>query len=180
MQGKAMENLFDVCSVHGDLFCGDRKKVIPPKLNTIIDTLWGWLGDSAQAGLIDRKPKCDDFQFQNLTVGQVASASSAAVGGGAVQAWVQSVIELVRRKAKDALKGSVNVLYCSQYGMLIENLLGPCNRKAVLKEFFRLLGCETDSEKKEDSKVTAKRWVEFLQNMAVQMAIKSPLESDHQ
>ena len=159
MQGKPMNNLFDVCYKKNEAFCGSNTSIISDP---------------------NVKSACGKFEFHDLTVGQVVSASSAAVGGGAVRSWVQSIIELVRRKAKDALKGSVNVLYCSQYRMLIENLLGPCNRKTVLKEFFELLGCETDSVTKEDSKDTAKRWVGFLQKMAVQMAIKSPLASDHQ
>ena len=183
MQGKAMENLFDVCFIHGDAFCGDSNKTIHPKRNTIVDTLWSWLGDSTHANPIDGKSECGDFQFQNLTVGQVASASSAAVGGGAVRAWVQSVIELVRRKAKDALKGSVNVLYCSQYRMLIENLLGPCNRNLVIEEFFKFLGCEHHDEGlqvlKEDSAITAKRWAFFLRKMAVKLAVSSPLSTGH-
>ena len=154
-----MNDSFRVCFQEKDDFCED--------------------GASNASGA-DVKSECAQFEFHNLTVGQVTSASSAAVGGGAVRAWVQSVIELVRRKAKDALKGSVNVLYCSQYRMLIENLLGPCNRKIVLEEFFKFLGCETDSLEIEDSRITAKRWVGFLQKMAVNMAIKSPLERDHQ
>ena len=93
---------------------------------------------------------------------------------------MQSVIELVRQKAKDALKGSVNVLYCSQYRMLIENLLGHCNRELVVEEFFKFLGCETDSVKREGSDITAKRWVNFLEKMAIQMTVSGPNPNDHQ
>ena len=160
MQGKPMDDLFDVCYQKGEKFCDNTH-------------------NASITSDLDVKLKCADFQFHNLTVGQVASASSAAVGGGAVRAWVQNLIELVRQKAKDALKGSVNVLYCSQYRMLIENLLGPCNRKLVVEEFFKFLGCETDSVEKEDSEITAKRWVGFLRKMAVQMTVNSPLANEH-
>ena len=159
MQGKSMNGSFRVCLQEKESFCEN--------------------GISSTSNN-DVMANCGDFQFRNLTVGQVASASSAAVGGGAVRAWVQSVIELIRQKAKDTLKGSVNVLYCSQYGMLIKNLLGSCHQQLVLEEFFKFLGCETDSLQKEDSEITAKRWVGFLKKMAVQMNVSSPLANDHQ
>ena len=162
MQGNPINNSFDVCYMENEKFCGDNASITSDP---------------------DVKPACGEFEFHNLTVGQVASASSAAVGGGAVRAWVQSVIELVRRKAKDALKGSVNVLYCSQYRMLIENLLGSCNRNLVVKEFFKFLGCEHHDEDlqvlKEDSSITAKRWAIFLQKMAIKMTVSSPLSTGH-
>ena len=41
------------------------------------------------------------FDFGGLTVGQVASASSAAVGGGAVQVWMQNLIELARQSVRN-------------------------------------------------------------------------------
>ena len=154
-----MNDLFHVCYREAEEFCDDK---------------------ASTASNHDVKQSCDFFEFSNLTVGQVASASSAAVGGGAVQAWVQSLIELVRRKAKDALQGSVNFWYCKIYQLLIENVLGPCNRKVVLGEFSKLIGCGTDSIENEASEITAKRWAGFFQKMAIQMTVNSPLENDHQ
>ena len=154
MQGKDMNDLFHVCYHENEKFCNDTASITT----------------DAPA-----KQGCGYLRFRNLTVGQVASASSAAVGGGAVRAWVQNAIELVRRKAKDALKGSVNVWYCKIYALLIENLLGSCNRKLVLEEFSKFIGCGSDSIEKEDSEITAKRWVGFLQQMCIKMTVDSPL-----
>jgi len=154
MQGKDMDNLFNVCYKENEDFCDNDASLNSDAPGT---------------------QHCGEFRFRNLTVGQVASASSAAVGGGAVRAWVQNAIELVRRKAKDALKGSVNVWYCKIYVMLIENLLGSCNHKLVLEEFSKFIGCASDSIEKEDSEITAKRWVGFLEKMAIKITVDSPL-----
>ena len=113
----------------------------------------------------------------------MASASSAAIGAGAVQAFVQNVIEFVRKYARDTMAGPVSMLSCSIYRMLIENLVGPCNRNAVIDEFHKVLGCTTEHDQQnnvvEDSAITAKRWVGFLQKMAIQMTVSGPLGNDH-
>ena len=73
----------------------------------------------------------------------------------------------------------MNFWYCSHYRVLIENVVGACNREFIVEEFFKLLGCETSDGTIEDSATTAKRWAAFLQKMAIQMNVTSPLGHDH-
>jgi hypothetical protein len=107
-------------------------------------------------------PECGDFNFDfgELTVGQVVSASSAAAGAGAVRPWVQSIIEAARQHMEHLMRG----LHCD----LSDTILGQVtNTKVATKdEFLKLMGC-----KDEPSAQTADRWCGYLQDMAVKMKL---------
>ena len=167
MQGKPMNKLFQVCRGEWDEFCEDRNNTSNSFLSYLFKT---------SAPL---KTECADFALHNLTVGQIASASSAAAGGAAVQSWVQSIVEIARQKVKDTLKGPMNVLCSDLYEVVTENLVSPCNREVVLTELYKFLGCETRDVEKEDSLITAKRWSKFLRKMAIPMTSSSPLGDSH-
>ena len=122
--------------------------------------------------------ECVNFALHNLTVGQIVSASSAAAGVGAVPAWVQSLIELVRQTAKDRLS-AVGFLCGDMYKLLLESLVSSCNKEVVLKEVYKFMGCATDTVKTEASFITAKRWVRFLRKMAIEMTASSPGGNTH-
>merc|ERR1719174_160200 len=118
------------------------------------------------------KTECADFQFRDLTVGQVASASSAAGGLGAVEPVVQGLIELARKKAKDAM----NIFYCRIPQILVEAAVPQCNQRVVIEELNKFLGCRDDISKiKEDSSTTANRWVGFTRRLAIEMSVSTPL-----
>ena len=181
MQGNHTNELFELCYLENSAceYEYDDRSRSAKFVTQVKETLPSWLGYSAEA--VDKlsPPLCDDFEYRDLTVGQVASASSAAVGGGAVQAWVQSVIELARQKAYDSLQGGMNVFYCEHYEMAIKALVGQCNQKIVIEEFDKLLGCQKPDLAKEDAAITAKRWSRFLKKMAIQMNVKNSLGRDH-
>ena len=122
---------------------------------------------------------CSNFAFRDLTVGQVAASSSAAAGGGAVQPWVQALVELVRKKVRDMLKGPMGLLCADIYKMLTESIVTPCNRDIVLKEMSAFMGCQGDGETIEKSAITAKRWTRFLQKMAIKLNASSPTGGTH-
>ena len=173
MKGKQMKGLFNVCYKKADSFCLHASSKIS-MFQTIKETVSGLFGHSEST---TSSTKCDSFEFETLTVGQVVSASSAAAGGAAVQAWTQSMLKLAQQTAKDALKGGeLNVWYCSHYRILFENILAPsCNRERVVEEFLKVLGCETHDGQIEDFAHTAKRWTAFLKKMAVRMSMTHQL-----
>ena len=179
-----------------------EQTVLQTARSLIKDSCWDWCTFGAAAwvlGLIIKRampillsqehdnyahglPQCDDFYFNSggLTVGQVTSASSAAAGGGAVQEWVQNMIELARHKV-DGVPG-----VCSATGYLLRQVVAPCNQDRVVDEFHRLIGCGTGAYTQEPSETaarwsgfqepsaeTAARWSGFLQNMAVKMNISN-------
>ena len=94
-----------------------------------------------------------NLSFDGLTIGQAASASSAAVGGGSVQPWAVNVIEFARHHRPP----------CSVMPFLIEQVSEEAN---VKDEFLKLVGC-----KNEHSIVTAARWSKFFRSMAVNMNV---------
>ena len=141
-------------------------------------SLWSLVGVQKAvpppSDLAPSSTECTDFNLGGLTVGQVASASSAAAGAAAVREWVHNILELAQHKAKHALKGgSGNIWYCSFYRMLINNFVGACNKDTAVDEFLKLTGCETSDGKKENPAITAQRWSQFLEKMAVQMVVDS-------
>ena len=183
MQGKPLKGLFDVCHMQKDDFCFQpppptfleslkRTSEVVGTISSTIDRYTSW-GQSA-APSIDAH-KCANFNLGSLTVGQVASASSAAAGGGAVQAWVENVIELVRHKIKDI------PVRCTVIPMLIKKLVTPCDRKVIVEQAMTVLGCKSSDGQKQDAKVSrvsiAKKWTAFFQKMAIQMTVNSSLGS---
>ena len=129
--------------------------VIAFQVGVFVLTVWQPLGKYASV----TKPECYSFDFDvnGLTIGQVASASSAAVGGGAVRSWVQNLIELARIKVDDLMGG----LHCRVSPTLFRRI---STQEEVEAEFLRLLGC-----KDEPSAETAERWSGFLSQMAIDM-----------
>ena len=93
------------------------------------------------------------FAFDGLTIGQVTSASSAAVGAVRFEPWLQNLIELIRSQTPHC--GAVSVL-------LREQFASPY----VVQEFLKVVGC-----RKENSALTAERWSNFFEQMAVKMNI---------
>ena len=163
MKGERPESLYDACNSNS---CqGPAEK----SLAEMAETVLGLFGSSPK---VEPTTSCDDFKFQSLTVGQVVSASSAAAGGAGVHEWVYGLIEMVRQQAKDALQGDVNIWYCSHYRMIIEAIVGSCNRQVVIDEFLTLLGCSTSEGVKEDAAVTSQRWTAFLEKLAVKMGLQ--------
>ena len=117
--------------------------------------------------------QCWNFNIKPLTIGQVASASSAAAGGGAVQTWVENVIELVRRKTQDL------PLRCTVLPHLLQEFVTPCNRELVVEQTMKLLGCKsyngtTQKTETEDIASVAKQLSAYLQKMAIEMNIETP------
>ena len=97
---------------------------------------------------------CDfNLSFDGLTIGQVASASSAAAGVGAVHPWVQNLIEL----------GQYHSPPCPVVSFVSDRVSDDEN---VTDEFLKLVGCQ-----QEPSAVTAARWSEFLRGMAIEMDV---------
>jgi len=169
MQGKAMDNLFQICHRERDGFCDDDR-------SNATDSLWSSFFTPSETSA----PTCAEFVLHNLTtVGQITSASSAAAGGASVHAWLQSIVEIVREKVKGTLKGPMHVLCSDIYKVITENLVSPCNREDVLTELYKFLGCETKNVAIEDSYTTAKRWSKFLRKMAIPMKSSSPLGDSH-
>ena len=104
--------------------------------------------------------QCDTFtfDFDGLTIGQVASASSAAAGAGAVQTWVQTVVEFARVTIDEAMSG----LQCRVFPAMISQVF---YQQRVKDEFLTLLGCNET----ETSGTTAERWSGWLRDMAVKL-----------
>ena len=172
MRGKPINGSFDVCYAKKDDFCLD-----PPNSSSYFEMLSEWVSTPSNPRLINT---CDEFNLGSLTLGQVVSASSAAAGGAAVDPWVQSIFEMVRQIAENALGGStVNPLYCSHYQMIIEKLVGMCNKEVVVMEALRALGCETSDGERESVVQTAKRWARFLGRMAIRMTVDTPFKGSH-
>ena len=173
MQGRPLKGLFKAC--HSNLCTEQMDSSMLVEIATTLSSLVGVQTappPSPDVPLLSTE--CTDFNLGGLTVGQVASASSAAAGGAAVREWVHNILELAQHKAKHALKGgSGNIWYCSFYRMLIDNFVGACNKDSAVDEFLKLTGCETSDGKKEDSEITAQRWSQFLEKMAVQMVMNS-------
>lgn len=125
--------------------------------------------------------ECGDFNFDfgGLTVGQVASASSAAAGGPAVRAWMQNMVEFTRQSIYNLGSGALHVANCKAIKLIIDSVLAPCNRQLVLDEFFRLAGCAEYLTTKQDSAKTAARWSGFFQKMAIKMTVSNSLGKSH-
>ena len=104
--------------------------------------------------------QCDTFtfDFDGLTIGQVASASSAAAGAGAVQTWIQTVVEFARVTIDEAMSG----LQCHVFPAMISQVF---YQQRVKDEFLTLLGCNET----ETSGTTAERWSGWLRDMAVKL-----------
>ena len=126
-------------------------------INTII-----WSVDARNIAKQELNRQCDtyNFDFEGLTIGQVASASSAAAGGGAVRVWVQNVLEFARVKLEEAMGG----LHCRVTPPLISQVF---DQQSVKDELMTLLGCNES----EHSGTTAERWSGFLRDMAVKMKV---------
>ena len=189
IQGRPVKGLFEVC--HFNSCPGTHETTALAQASAAIATMISTLVGLPPLPPLPLPPpspvvpllstECADFNLGSLTVGQVASASSAAAGMTAVREWVHNIIELAQHKAKDALKGgSGNIWYCSFYRILFTNLVDDCNEDIAVEEFLKLTGCETSDGKKEDPAITAKRWSQFLEKMAVQMVMNSSsLEHTH-
>ena len=167
MQGRPIEGLFDICQAKKDDFC----------LQTAPSGVLG-LGSMWRSGTQPATPSnCTNFNLESLTVGQVASASSAAAGGGAVQTWVQNVIDLVRENTRAI------PMRCMVLPVLLEQFVTPCNRDIVVKQAMNVLGCKSsDGGKMESNKIDAehsariaKQWSAFLQKMAILMTVDTPM-----
>ena len=174
MQGRPMEGLFNVCHAEKLDFC--------PQPSTTDENIQFWKGIASSFWAQPTAPlpnasQCANFNLNSLTVGQVASASSAFAGGAAVQTWVQNVITLVRKTTRDI------PMRCTVLPMLIKQLLSPCNLEAVKEEIMTFLGCKSlsiwekvfSSWEKHSIAVIAKKWSAFLQKMAIQMTVDTPL-----
>ena len=163
MRGKSIDNLFDVCIRENKIFCDDDASITRNQKSR-------------------RDSECTRLRFVNLTVGQVASASSAAAGGAAVEAWVQALIELTRHATKDGMQGFIN--WCSNivdFSMkYFDSTMSPsCNRDIVYQEILNVLGCPNKKGKKEDSRLTAKKWSKYLRKMAIPMTVHRSLDQYH-
>ena len=180
-----MDGAFELCYKSKDDFCVDSPdisyfEIVSSWFSSQLDTLSNWFTSSSETNLTDHSDHCLDFELKDLTLGQVVSASSAAAGGASVQPWVESIFELLRQHAKDALRGGTgNVWYCSHYRMLIENFVTTCNHDIVVDEFLRVLGCETSDGTKESANSAAKRWSSALERMAIRMTAKNPFGDVH-
>ena len=173
MQGRPMEGLFDVCHIESDDFCPSATtdqnasnvwdQLVASSFDSVKETVSRFWSKSTAAST--NISECTSFNLNPLTVGQVASASSAAAGGGAVQTWVQNAITLVRKTTRSV------PMRCTVLPMLIENFLSPCNAEAVKEEIMTFLGCKSFSiwEKfssswaNRNSAIIAKQWSAFLQ-----------------
>ena len=185
MRGRPMKGLFDVCHTEKNKFC--------PQSSTTnnISSSWGQLAASSfdavketlsnywqqPAEPLTNASECVNFNLNSLTVGQVASASSAAAGGGAVETWVRNAIMLARKKTRDI------PMRCTVLPMLLQKVLAPCNLAAVTEETMKFLGCKTlsiwenlfPSVETRNSAIIAKKWSAFLQKMAISMTVDTPL-----
>ena len=166
MRGRPIEGLFDVCHTQKDDFC-----LQPPPSDVLgVGSMWrSWTQPAAPSN-------CTKFNLESLTVGQVASASSAAAGGGAVQTWLQNVIDIVRENTRGI------PMRCMVLPILVEQFVTPCNRDIVVKQAMKFLGCkssgggemESNEIDVEHSARIAKQWSAFLQKMAIQMTVDTP------
>ena len=171
LRGQPMDGAFELCYKSRDDSRSNRPNI------SHLETLLNWFSSPSDP---KSTTNCLDFKLESLTLGQVVSASSAAAGGVAVQPWVESIFELVRQHAKDALKGGkVDLWYCSIYQMLVQNFATMCNQDVVVDEFLRVLGCETSDGTKESVSSAAKRWSAALQRMAIRMTANNPFGDAH-
>ena len=171
MQGRPVKGLFKAC--HSNTCPRTHDNMGSFALAAIATTVSSWVGLPPPPPPSDvplLSTECADFNLGSLTVGQVASASSAAAGGAAVGEWVHNIIELAQHKAKDS---SRIIWYCSFYGMLFESFVGACNKDVAVGELLKLIGCSTPDGDKEDAVTTAQRWSTFLEKMAVEMVVNS-------
>ena len=55
-------------------------------------------------------------------------------------------------------------------------MVPQCNQRVVIEELNKFLGCTDDVVKrKEDSSITANRWVGFMRRLAIEMSVSTPL-----
>lgn len=115
---------------------------------------------SAFDGNLDTKFEMD---LDKITIGEVATASSAALGGLAVHRWVENIIKLVRSKFPGKIE-------CLVLGQLLSKLAHP-DVKTKAMEFT---GCSAFFHTfKPKSDPIATEWAEFFKDMAVPFPIKS-------
>ena len=126
----------------------------------------------------DGSAKCElEFDFEGLTVGQVASASSAAVGGATVPSWLRNLVEATRHAIGTAKGGPTKSALC-KYGIPYawKKTIAPpaCAGTTAFDKIMELLNCK-------DSKTplqVAEDWSDFLVKMAVQMQVKNSKNED--
>ena len=133
--------------------------IIIIEIGVLLSAIQSWMGGDNN-GTAELNRQCDTvgFDFDGLTIGQVASASSAAAGAGAVATWVQSTLEFAHAKVGEAMSG----LHCRISPVLIGQVF---YQQRVKDEFMTLLGCNES----ESSATTAERWSGWLGDMAVKM-----------
>ena len=132
--------------------------IIIVEIGVLLSVILGWIeGDESGT---ESGAQCDTltFDFDGVTIGQVASASSAAAGAGAVQTWMQNLVEFARVTIDRAMSG----LQCTVSQALISQVF---HEQRVKNEFPTLLGCNET----EPSGTTAERWSGWLRDMAVKM-----------
>ena len=110
---------------------------------------------------------CGHFDFSNLTIGQVASASSAAVGGGMVDSWVKNVIKVARLVVLVMVGDSVSAITLKS--MLSNKIGGHCDQAAI-GEVLKFLDLGVGNPDPLEN-VTA-RWTNFLHDMAIRLPAK--------
>ena len=133
--------------------------IIVSHVGVLITAVWSWVLPPV-ASELHRECDAYKFDFEGLTIGQVAAASSAAAGGGAVRVWVESALEFARMKLNQAMGG----LQCRISSTLISQVF---KQKRVQDESLSLVGCNET----EPSRITAERWSRWLRDMAVKMKL---------
>ena len=154
---------------HWESFTIVNLVIIIVEVGVLLSAIWSWSittfwSDHKMNATSEPIRDCDtfNFDFEGLTIGQVASASSAAAGVGAVRAWIQNVFDFAREKTDEAMGG----LQCR----ISETLIGQVFYEQHVKdEFMTLLGCN----KSETSRTTAERWRGYLHGMAVKMNLSN-------
>ena len=149
--------------------------------SSLSQTLFGSNAANAAANKVEQaNHTCGEynFSFNGLTIGQVASASSAAAGGGAVTVWVQSAMELARHEIASSFPGGMSAMTCNVLTSVLKQMVTMCNPDIVLNEFRKLIGCKIHGEKEKSVK-TAERWSGFLKKMAIAMNVTNSAGQTH-
>ena len=153
MRAQPANELFDIC--HQD--------------NTAGDARGGLFKRDPTPEEIEAEQVCGDFKFDfnGMTIGQAASASSAAAGPVASKTWMQNLVQFARTAAQT--EGLVKkVAMCTAITTILRRVIGKCNQDAIIDEIRHVLDCES-----EDSEVTAERWSSFLRKMAIEFKMST-------
>ena len=120
-----------------------------------------------------------EFDFDGLTIGQVASASSAAVGAATVPSWLQNLIQSTREAVGTAHTSAVKTGLCS-YGIphVFKKTIAPppCAGNTAQDKILELMNCKNSKTALQ----AGEEWSNFLRKMAVKMKMKnSPKSESH-